>query len=122
MKIWNAFEEKWIITANDIGAELEQYIEDLYQTLIANQQLIEQQEKTIEELRKITPKNSGRKEKLTINQKENIRKLRRAGVPLIEIADSYGCSLPVIYKITKDLDVDLRKKGSQKAHIRKSKM
>ena len=117
-KIWNAFEDKWIIT-DDIGVELEQYIEDLYQTLLADQQLIEELQKTVDELRKITPKNSGRKEKLSVNQKENIRKLRRAGVPLQEIADSYGCSLPLIHKITKDINVDLRKKGSQKAHIRK---
>ena len=122
MEIYNGFTREYMYVSDDTSNELVEYIARLEKRIRSDAKVIASNKKTIEELNKkidLVPKVAGRREKLTFNQKENIRKMRSAGVSLQEIADAYKCSVPLVHKITKDLDIDLRKKGSQKAHIKK---
>lgn len=122
-KIWNAFDDKWMVNEHDVSDEVLQYIDELYQTSLAQQEIIEKHEETIKELEKILQqisKKRGRKQMLTPAQIDSIRKMRKMGVPLQEIADYFNCSIALVHKTTKDIPVDTRRKGTHKAHIKKN--
>ncbi|MBE6022227.1 MAG: hypothetical protein E7231_03205 [Cellulosilyticum sp.] len=85
------YEDYFIIKANLEAAEY--YVKQLESELIKRR------------------KAEGRPERFSIAEKEVIRECRMRGMSINQLAIEFDCSVSTIHRLTKDIDVDLRKKG-----------
>lgn len=77
--------------------------------LLANQDYVVNE---LHERLEVSRQAPGRKSRFSEATKLHIRELRKGGMSINKLAEQYNCSTSVIGRITKDIQLDLRKSSS----------